>query len=89
MAHGIDNNTLLHIPVDLSDPIALRNTLLLMIQQIDLIIGNRVVTVDHSATKVAPSAAYVQAEAVSIADDVYDVHKRLETLEARLVPVNN
>jgi len=85
---AIDNNTLTHLG-DVEDPIVLRNFLLLVIQQIDLIIGNRKVAVTHTHDEVATSATYVQAEAVSVADDMHDIHARVEALEARLVPVNN
>ena len=86
---AIDNNTLVHLPKDIEDPTALRNFLLLLVQQIDLIIGNRKVSVSLNYTKVAPSATYTQSEAIALADEVKSLRDRLDTLEARLVPVNN
>ncbi len=89
MAQGIDNQTLLNLPSDLEDQLALRNTLLLLVQQIDLIIGLRKVDVSLDYVKIVPSAGYVQSEAVKVADELKALYDKVDTLEARLVPVNN
>ncbi len=89
MAHGIENQTLHNLPVDLEDQLALRNSLSLIVQQLDLIIGLRKVDVTLNYVKTEPGASYVQSEAVSVADSLKVLYDKVETLEARLVPVNN
>lgn len=86
---SIDNNTFAHLPDDLQDLEGLRNSLLLIIQQIDKIIGNRPVTISTVYQKVKPGVGYVQTEAVEVADDLSDLYTRVELIEAKLTPVNS
>lgn len=86
---SIDNNTFAHIPEDLNDLEGTRNFLLLIVQQIDKIIGNRAIVVSNTYSKVEPGASYVQAEAVQVADDLKALQDRVDIIEAKLTPVNS
>lgn len=85
---AIDNNTLAHLG-NVEDPIALKNFLLLLLQQVDRIIGNRTVDANYDYSKVVPSVAYDQIEAIQVADDLETLYNRVADIEAKLQPINN
>ncbi len=85
---ALDHNTLSHLPDSLDALEATRNLLLLVIQQLDKITGNRPTSVSTTYTKVSPGAGYVQAEAVQVADDLKSLFDRVERIEAKLKPVS-
>ena len=89
MAHGLENQTMLNLPVSLEEDIALRNILSAIIQQLDLIIGLRRVQSLSAYSAVEVSPAYSQSEVGKISADLKELYDKVDLLEARLKPVNN
>lgn len=86
---GIENDTLVTLPTALDDQLALRNILLTLVQQLDLIVGLRVTSPSLSYSQVLRGVAYDQSEASRVSLDLKALYDRVEALEVRLVPNRN
>lgn len=85
---SIERDTLLSLPTDITDEIALRQVLTRLVEQLDLIIGLRDTQKVGTYSQVVPSLVYSQAEAAQMALDLKLLFDRVEVLEARLTPVS-